>query len=85
MKKLATFVLALAAVCVAPALAEGPVGNLGRRDPMALPLPPAPTRLQALAQQLNRTPTPRAAKPRSNLTLAPRIWLRFRLRLGWKK
>lgn len=28
MKKLATFVLALAAVCVAPALAEGPDGTL---------------------------------------------------------
>lgn len=27
MKKLATFVLALAAVCVAPALAEGPDGT----------------------------------------------------------
>ena len=70
MKKLATFILALA-------MAEGPDSSA--------PPPLAPARLQALAQQLNRTPTPRAAKPRSNLTLAPRIWLRFRLRLGWKK
>lgn len=79
MKKLATFILALAmaAMCAVPAMAEGPDSSA--------PPPLAPARLQALAQQLNRTPTPRAAKPRSNLTLAPRIWLRFRLRLGWKK
>lgn len=76
MKKLATFVLALAAVCVAPALAEGPDGT---------PPPASSDTTASSGTTIKQDTNPQSGETEANLTLAPRIWLRFRLRLGWKK
>lgn len=76
MKKLATFVLALAAVCVAPALAEGPDGT---------PPPASSDTTASSGTTIKQDTNPQSGETEVKLTLAPRIWLRFRLRLGWKK